>query len=67
MGSLQMPVNQGCQIFLGTTYQIKKNVPNDLQIYKVAIKYTIWPKSRLNGHLKYQHLPLQDLPKFTHN
>jgi hypothetical protein len=35
---------QGCQIFLGTTYQNEKNIPNNrkiskcLKIYQVAVK-----------------------------
>jgi hypothetical protein len=31
----------------------------------MATKYTVWPKNRQNSHTKCQHLPLQDLPKFT--
>jgi hypothetical protein len=31
---------QGCQIFLGTTYQNGENIPNDHKMYKVAIKFT---------------------------
>jgi hypothetical protein len=53
----------GCHIFLGTTYQKGKNLPNNhkichqnmpngSKIYQMAIKI-------------YQHLPLQDPPKFT--
>jgi hypothetical protein len=41
-------------------------------IYQITIKYTEWqqniPKrqeNRPNGHKTYQHLPLQDPPKFT--
>jgi hypothetical protein len=30
---------QGCQIFLGTTYQNGKNIPNDHKIYQMAINY----------------------------
>jgi hypothetical protein len=33
-------VKQGCQIFIGTTYQI----------YKISIKYTNWPQNIQNGH-----------------
>jgi hypothetical protein len=35
-------------------------------MYQAAIKHTIWPEN--NGQIgckKYQHLPLQDLQKFT--
>jgi hypothetical protein len=61
----EISLEQGCQIFLGTTYQNGK-------IYRITIKYTKWPqtisngrKNRQNGHKKYQHLPLQVPPKFT--
>jgi hypothetical protein len=30
-------LEQGCQIFLGTTYQDGKNIPNNHKIYKMAI------------------------------
>jgi hypothetical protein len=30
---------QGCQIFLGTTYQHGKNLPNNHKIYQITIKY----------------------------
>jgi hypothetical protein len=62
---------QGCQIFLGKTYQNGENVP------QMTIKYTKWPYNipndhkidqitinRSNGHKIYQHI-LQDPPKFT--
>jgi hypothetical protein len=33
---------QGCQIFLGRTYQIGENIPNKCtKMYRMAIKYTI--------------------------
>jgi hypothetical protein len=32
------PPLQGCQIFLGTKYQNKKNIPNDYKIYQIATK-----------------------------
>jgi hypothetical protein len=32
---------------------------------KMATKFTKWPLNRPNDHVKYQHLPLQDPPKFT--
>jgi hypothetical protein len=44
---------QGCQIFLGTTYQNGKNTPNSLKIGQMAI------------YIEYQHLLMQDPPKFT--
>jgi hypothetical protein len=34
---------QGCQIFIGTTYQNRKNIPNDQKLYEIATKYTKWP------------------------
>jgi hypothetical protein len=43
---------QGCQIFLGATYQKRE---------KIAKRPTHLP----TGHKKYQHLPLQDPPKCT--
>jgi hypothetical protein len=33
---------QGCQIFLGTTHQNGKNLPNGYKIYQMATKYTKW-------------------------
>jgi hypothetical protein len=30
---------QGCQIFLGKTYQNGKNLPNDHKIYQMTTKY----------------------------
>jgi hypothetical protein len=32
-------VCQGCQILLATTYQNGKNIPNNQQIYQMAIRY----------------------------
>jgi hypothetical protein len=36
---------QGCQIFLGATYQNAKNIPYDLKIYQTGIKYTNLPEN----------------------
>jgi hypothetical protein len=70
---------QGCQICLGTTYQNRKNIPNNHKIYQMAKnilncqKYTKWPKNILNGQKYtkwpkiYQQHPSQDPPKFTQN
>jgi hypothetical protein len=55
---------QGCQIFRGTIYQNGENIPNDHKINLSAIKYTKWPENWPNGHRIYQHLLLQDTPKF---
>jgi hypothetical protein len=45
---------QGCQIFLFTTYQNRKNIPqntpNDQQIYQITNKYTKLPTNIPNGH-----------------
>jgi hypothetical protein len=56
---------QDCQIFLGTTYQNGKNIPNDH-------KYTRWPQNIPNGRkikpmaIKYTYIfnckTLQNLP-----
>jgi hypothetical protein len=40
--SPSLPI-QGCQIFLGTTYQNWKKLPNDPQMYQRARKYNIGP------------------------
>jgi hypothetical protein len=34
---------QGCQIFLGTTYQNGKNIPNDHKMYQMDPKCSSWP------------------------
>jgi hypothetical protein len=44
---------QGCQIFLGTTYQNWKNVPNDLKLYQTALNYTTLPYKNLKQFEKY--------------
>jgi hypothetical protein len=41
------------------------NRTDDHKIYEMAINYTRWPESGPNDHKIYQHLPLQDHPKFT--
>jgi hypothetical protein len=33
---------QGCQIFLDTTYQSGKNIPNGHKVYQMAMKYMKW-------------------------
>jgi hypothetical protein len=35
------------------------------KIYQMDKKYTKWQQNGPYGHTKYQHLPLQDPPKFT--
>jgi hypothetical protein len=49
---------QGCQIFLGTLYQNRKNVPNEYNMYQMAIKYPKCLYSIPNGHKMYQHIPI---------
>jgi hypothetical protein len=34
---VSLALEQGCQIFLGTTYQNGKNIPNDHIIYQMTI------------------------------
>jgi hypothetical protein len=47
LGKHQVPehmhAEQGCQIFLGTTYQNGENVPNNYEIYQIAVKLIKWP------------------------
>jgi hypothetical protein len=35
--------HRGCQIFLGATHQIGKNIPYDQHIYHMTNIFTIWP------------------------
>jgi hypothetical protein len=39
--------------------KIGENIPNNQQIYQMAINYNKGPKNRPNGHKIYQPLPLQ--------
>jgi hypothetical protein len=57
--------NQGCQIFLATTYQNGKSIPNNHKKYQMATKYTKWPHIGPNNHDICKHLPLQVPPKVT--
>jgi hypothetical protein len=63
-------IHQGCQIFLGTTYQKGENIPNNLRyskwlqnipnsrkINQMTVKWTKWPLS-----IKYTNIYP---PKFT--
>jgi hypothetical protein len=45
---------QGCQIFLGTWYQNRKNVPNGHKMYQMDTKCTKWTQNVPNGHKMYQ-------------
>jgi hypothetical protein len=53
---------QGCQIFLSTTYQDGKNIPNNHKIYKKAAKWTKWPQNRPKGHKIYIPTPSIESP-----
>jgi hypothetical protein len=53
--SINDDLNQGCQIFLGTTHQNGENLPN----------YTNQQQNIPKSHEIYQHLLLQYAPKFT--
>jgi hypothetical protein len=46
--------DQGCQIFLSTTYQNGEHVPKDHKIYQMVTKYTEWSLNIPNGHKIYQ-------------
>jgi hypothetical protein len=66
---------QGCQIFLGTTYQNRKqiyqittkhikcpqNIPNVHKTYQMPVQYV----DKMSMTYVYQHLPLQDPQKIT--
>jgi hypothetical protein len=55
---------QGCQIFLGTTYQTGEKCTKLPQNKQMSINYTKGPFNIPNFHKIYQHLALQDPPKF---
>jgi hypothetical protein len=38
---------------------------NDHKMYQIVSKHTKWQQNRPNGYKIYQHLSLQDTPKFT--
>jgi hypothetical protein len=46
---LYVPQGQGCQIFLGATYQNMKNVPDKHKLHRITITYTKWPQHIPNG------------------
>jgi hypothetical protein len=35
--------DQGCQIFLGAWLQNRKNVPDELKMYQMVLRYPEWP------------------------
>jgi hypothetical protein len=47
LGYQQSVGDQGCQIFLGTTYQNGKNIPNYHNIYQMAVKCKNIPTSSI--------------------
>jgi hypothetical protein len=53
------------RFFLAQCTKTVKNIPNYHHIYQMSIKYFKWPYNRPNVYNMYQHLPLQDPPKFT--
>jgi hypothetical protein len=58
--------DQGCQILLMKYTKTGENLPNYHYVnYQMASKYAKWPKYIPDGHKIYQHLSLQDIPKFT--
>jgi hypothetical protein len=60
--------DQGCQIFLGMTYQNVKNIPNGHKMYRTVKnilnvhKTYLMAVNRPTGYKIHQHLPLQDPP-----
>jgi hypothetical protein len=42
-----------------------KIYPKRGKIYQLAINYNNWPGKLPNGRKMYQHVPLQETPKFT--
>jgi hypothetical protein len=59
---------QNCRVarfFLQNIPNRPKNIPNGHKISQMATKYTKWTENLPKGHKIYQHLPLQDPPKFT--
>jgi hypothetical protein len=62
-----LSLEQGCQIFLGATYQNggiytqwPQNVPYGHKIYQLALKFIVQMFIKI-----FQHIPFQNLPKFT--
>jgi hypothetical protein len=41
---------QGCQIFLGATYQTRTNIPKRGKLYQMDIEYTKWLENTQNRH-----------------
>jgi hypothetical protein len=56
---LDFGLAQGCQIFLITTYQNGKNVPNNHKIYQMAVQYVDQMVIKYTTSSKL----LQNLPK----
>jgi hypothetical protein len=61
-------LEQGCQIFLGATYQkgekytkLPQNIPNYLKIYQVTSKYTKLPQN-IPNYLKIYQITTKYIP-----
>jgi hypothetical protein len=62
----QLYIHHCCQIFWYIQHTKKgKSIPNYYNIYQMSIKNTKWLQNRPSVHTIYQHLSLQDTPKFT--
>jgi hypothetical protein len=62
---IKTAANRVARLFLVHHFKTGKNQRNYYQIYQRAVKYFKWPYNRPNVHKIYNHLPLQDPPKFT--
>jgi hypothetical protein len=66
-----MGSTQGCQIFLGTTYQNRKSIPNHYKINQMSIKYIGIPNGCQIEQMSIKYIEifrsktLQKLPKFV--
>jgi hypothetical protein len=58
-------LDQGCQIFVATTYQNGKNIPNIQKIYQIFRKYTKYSENIPNIQKIYQIL--RKYPENTQN
>jgi hypothetical protein len=54
-----MMFGQGCQIFLGTTYQNGENVPKNKKNYQMVTKYTniAYCKAIHNWESRFENMP----------
>jgi capsular polysaccharide biosynthesis protein len=58
-------LDQGCQIFSVQHTKTGKRYTKEPKMYQMAIHLYNLAVNRQHDHKKYQHLPLQDLLKFT--